>query len=71
VKLAGVGAILTDPNAVNRVSVELRGQEISLVINEKRVGQYTADALVGGKLMVGVGPQTSLVLVRLRATPIR
>jgi hypothetical protein len=70
-KLAGVGAILTDPNAVNRVSVELRGQEISLLVNDKRVGQYTADALVGGKLMVGVGPQTSVVLVRLRATPIR
>jgi hypothetical protein len=55
---------------VNHLAVELRGQEIAVMINDKRVGQYTADALIGGKLMVGVGPQTSLLLVRLRATPI-
>jgi hypothetical protein len=70
VKLTDVSAVLTDPNAVNHLSVELRGQEIAVMINDKRVGQYTADALIGGKLMVGVGPQTSLLLVRLRATPI-
>ena len=41
------------------------------VVNDKRVGQFAADAAVGGKLMLGVGPQTSLLLVRLRATPLR
>ena len=70
-KASAVDAVQTDANATNHVIVELRGQEISLLVNDKRVGQYTADAPVIGKLMVGVGPQTSLVLVRLRATPIR
>lgn len=71
VKVAAAEAVQTDANATNHVIVELRGQEISLLVNDKRVGQYTADAPVTGKLMVGVGPQTSLVLVRLRATPLR
>ena len=70
-KATAVDAVQTDANATNHVIVELRGQEISLLVNDKRVGQYTADAPVIGKLMVGVGPQTSLVLVRLRATPLR
>ena len=70
-KSASVDAVQTDANSTNHVVVELRGQEISLLVNEKRVGQYTADAPVMGKLMVGVGPQTSLVLVRLRATALR
>jgi len=43
----------------------------SILVNGKRVGQYTADALVGGRLMVGVGPQTSVLLIRLTATPLR
>lgn len=70
-KAASVEAVQTDANATNHVIVEVRGQEISLLVNDKRVGEYTADAPVIGKLMVGVGPQTSLVLVRLRATPLR
>ena len=71
IKTSAVDAVQADANATNHVIVELRGQEISLLVNDKRVGQYTADAPVIGKLMVGVGPQTSLVLVRLRATPLR
>ena len=71
VKLSDVAAIQTEQNTINHVSVEVRGQEILLLINDKRVGSYMADALVGGKLMVGVGPQTSLLLVRLQATAIR
>jgi hypothetical protein len=71
VKVSDVAAIQTEANVVNHLSVEVRGQDISLLINDKRVGQYTADALVGGKLMVGVGPQSSIVFVRLRATPLR
>jgi len=71
VKLAEVAAVQTDQDARNHVAVEVRGQDISLLVNGKRVGQYTADALVGGRLMVGVGPQTSVVLIRLTATPLR
>jgi hypothetical protein len=71
VKLSEVAAVQTDTGAINHVSVEVRGQDIALLVNGKRIGQYTADALVGGRLMVGVGPQSSVVLVRLRATPLR
>jgi hypothetical protein len=71
VKLSQVAAVQTDTAAVNHVTVEVRGQDIALLVNGTRVGQYTADALVGGRLMVGVGPQSSLLLVRLRATPLR
>lgn len=70
-KVADVSAIQTDPTAVNQVSVELHGQEIVLLVNDKRVGQYNGDGVLGGKLLVGVGPQTNLLLVRLRATPRR
>ncbi|HKW46119.1 MAG TPA: hypothetical protein VJN70_01685 [Gemmatimonadaceae bacterium] len=71
VKLSEVSAVQTDVGATNHVAVEVRGQDIALLINGKRVGSYTADALVGGRLMVGVGPQTSVVLIRLTATPLR
>lgn len=70
-KASAVEAVQTDANATNHIIVELRGQEISLLVNDKRVGQYTADGPIGGKLMIGVGPQTSLLFVRLRATPLR
>ena len=68
VKVGDVAAVTTDARGTNHVTVEVRGQDITLLVNDTRVGQYTADALVGGRLMVGVGPQTSLLLVRLRAT---
>ena len=68
-RLSNVAAIQTDANAVNQLSVELHGQEIVVLVNDKRVGQYTADGVLAGKLLLGVGPQTSLLLVRLRATP--
>jgi len=71
VKIADVGVVRTEPEATNHVTVEVRGQEIVLLVNDTRVGQYTADALVGGRLMVGVGPQTSVLLVRLKATALR
>jgi hypothetical protein len=70
-KVANVAAVQRDAAVANHVIVEVRGQEITLLVNEKQVGQYVADTPVGGKLMVGVGPQTSLLLVRLRATAIR
>ncbi|HKW11465.1 MAG TPA: hypothetical protein VJO33_13865 [Gemmatimonadaceae bacterium] len=71
VQLVNVGAVQTDANATNHLTVEVHGQDILLLINGKRVGEYTADSLVGGRVMVGVGPQTSVVLVRLKATPLR
>ncbi|HEY7235240.1 MAG TPA: hypothetical protein VH539_13900 [Gemmatimonadaceae bacterium] len=71
VKLSEVAAVLTDVNATNHVMVEVHGQDIVLLVNGKRVGQYTADTLVGGRMMVGVGPETSVLFVRLRATPLR
>lgn len=70
-KIDNINAVQTEPTAVNHVGVEIRGQEIVLLVNDKRVGQYTADAPIGGRLMLGVGPQTSLLFVRLRATPAR
>jgi hypothetical protein len=71
VTLANVAAVESEPTAVNHVAVEVRGQEIVLFVNDKRIGQFASDAAVGGRLMLGVGPQTSVVLVRLRATPLR
>jgi hypothetical protein len=69
--LSGVAAVQADANAVNKLSVEMHGQDIVVLVNDKNVGQYAADGTLGGKLLVGVGPQTSLLLVRLRATPNR
>jgi hypothetical protein len=69
--LAGAEPILTAPTAVNHLTVELRGREIALVVNGVNVGQYTADNDVRGRLMLGVGPQSNVVFVRLRATPLR
>lgn len=71
VKLTEVAAIQTDTAGINRVTIDVRHQDITFLVNGKRVGQYTADALIGGRLMVGVGPLSSVVLVRLRATPLR
>ena len=70
-KASAVESVQTDANATNHVIVELRGQEIAIIVNDKRVGQYNADAPVAGKLMVGVGPQSSVVFARLKATPLR
>lgn len=69
-KIADVKAVHEEPSATDRVSVEIRGQDIALLVNDTRVAQYTGDATITGGLMVGVGPQTTLVLVRLRATPL-
>jgi hypothetical protein len=71
VKLTEVAAVQTDTAGINHITVEVHHQDILFLVNGKRVGQYTADALVGGRLMVGVGPQSSIVFVRLRATPLR
>jgi len=68
-KIADVKAVHGDANASDRVTVEIRGQDMALLVNDIRVAQYTGDVPITGGLMVGVGPQTSLLLVRLRATP--
>lgn len=66
-----VSAVHADPSATNRIAVELRGQEIVLLVNGSTVGQYTADNEVKGRIVIGVGPQTKLDFVRLRALPLR
>jgi hypothetical protein len=71
VTLSRVGAVLTDPAARNHLTVEVRGQEIALLVNGVTVGQYTADNEVTGRVVIGVGPQTTVEFVRLRAVPVR
>jgi hypothetical protein len=71
VKVSEVAAIRSEPDASNQISVEVRGRVITLLVNEARVATYSADGPVAGRLMLGVGPETSLLLVRLRATPLR
>ena len=51
----------------NTIAVEVRGQEIVVFVNGTRVASYIADADVTGKLSLGVGPGSSVLLVRLRA----
>lgn len=69
-KITDLKAVHGEANAKDRVSVEVRGQDMLFLVNGTRVAQYTGDAQITGGLMVGVGPQTSLLLVRLRATPL-
>lgn len=71
VMLTRVGAVLTDPTAVNHITVEVHGQEIVLLVNGTTIGQYTADSEVTGRVLIGVGPQTNVQFVRLRAVPLR
>lgn len=70
VTLKRVSAVQSDPNARNHVMVEIHGHEIALLVNGTAIGQYTADSEVTGRVMIGVGPQTVLQFVRLRATPL-
>lgn len=71
VTLTRVGAVLTDPAATNHITVEVRGQEISLLVNGSTIGQYTAESEVTGRVVIGVGPETTVQFVRLRAIPLR
>lgn len=71
VTLSRVGAVKSDSTATNHVTVEVRGQEIALIINGTTVGQYTADGEVTGRILIGVGTQTNVQFVRLKAVPLR
>jgi hypothetical protein len=71
VTLSRVGAVQTDSNAVNHLTVEVRGQEITLIVNGAIVGQYTADNEVTGRILIGVGPMTAVQFIRLRAVALR
>lgn len=71
VTLTRVGAVLTDPAAVNHIAVEVRGQEITLSVNGTIVGQYTADSEVTGRVVIGAGPMTTVEFIRLRVLPLR
>jgi hypothetical protein len=54
-------------SAQNQLAVEIRGREISLYLNEERVGTYLANQPVAGTVSLGVGPRTTAVFNRLRA----
>jgi hypothetical protein len=71
VTLTRVGAVLSDAAAVNHITVEIRNQEIALLVNGTTIGQYTADREVTGRVLIGVGPQTTVQLIRLKAVPLR
>jgi hypothetical protein len=71
VTLSRVGSVQTDSNAVNHLAVEIRGAEITLIVNGATVGQYTADNEVTGRVLIGVGPMTAVQFIRLRAVPLR
>lgn len=71
VTLNRVAAVLAEPTAVNHITVGIRGPEITLSVNGTTVGQYTADSEVTGRVLIGVGPQTALEFVRLKAIPLR
>src|SRR5262249_21623433 len=67
---AGVDAIHIGSTDENHLAVEVRGQEIALFVNDVRVGSYTADHTVTGRITFGVGPGTNLLFVRLRVMPL-
>jgi len=67
VRKDGVEAVLLGANDENQLAVELRGQEIALIVNNTRVATYAADANVSGRISLGAGPGTSILLVRLKA----
>jgi hypothetical protein len=71
VTLSRVGAVQTEPGTKNHLTVEVRGQEIALIVNGTTIGQYTADNEVTGRVLIGVGPQTAVEFIRLRAVPLR
>lgn len=56
------------PGEENQVAVEIRDRDILVFINGTAVANYAADGPVTGRLSLGVGPGTSLVILRLRAT---
>jgi len=67
VRRTGVEAIQLGATDENHLAVEVRGQEIAFFVNDVRIGTYTADATVTGRITLGIGPGTSLLLVKLRA----
>lgn len=52
----------------NQLAVEVRDRDILVFVNGVAVASYAADGSVTGRLSLGVGPRTSLVVRRLRAT---
>jgi hypothetical protein len=55
----------------NVIAVEVRGQQILVSVNGTPVASYIADNEVVGRVSLGVGPGTSVLLVRLRAQPLQ
>jgi hypothetical protein len=63
-----VSGVKLGPGEENQLAVEIRDREISVFVNGAAVASYTADGAVSGRLSLGVGPRSSLVVRRLRAT---
>jgi hypothetical protein len=56
----------TERSPETRLAVEIRGRELSLFIDDQRVGTYSAPKVVVGNISLGVGPRTTAVFSRLR-----
>lgn len=68
VRPGSVQGVKLGPGEENQLAVEIRDREIAVFVNGVGVANYTADGPVTGRLSLGVGPRTSLVVRRLRAT---
>lgn len=60
-----VAAIRSHADSVNRLVVTVRGREIEMRVNDDVAARYTAPAPVSGRLLLGVGPATTVVFTRL------
>jgi len=63
-----VSGVKLGPGDENQLAVEIRDRDILVFVNGVAVASYAADGSVTGRLSLGVGPRTSLVVRRLRAT---
>ena len=68
VRRATLPEVKLGPGDANQIAVEIRDRDILVFVNGVAVANYAADGPVTGRLSLGVGPRTSLVALRLRAT---
>ena len=62
-----VSAVHDGRTATNLIGVEIRGREVSIVINGQTIGKYTSDQDLSGGVTFGVGPGSNLLFGYLRA----
>jgi hypothetical protein len=60
------GVVRTGPEAENLLVVEVRPASIALFVNDEPVGDCVPEGPVGGTIMLGAGPQTSVLFRHLR-----